>query len=439
LDSPADTEAIARSALTKASWRILPLLGLGFLMNYIDRLNVSFAAAQMNADLGFSATVYGLGSGLFFLSYALFEVPSGVMVTRVGARRWIARIMISWGLLAAGMMAVQTPVQFYVMRFLLGAAEAGYFPCALYCVSHWFPSAHRARATSLYYCFGGLGTIVMGLLSGWLLSLDGLAGLRGWQWLFLVEGLPAALLGLVILRWLPDDPGSARWLTPAERDWLASEHGREAEPVGKRHERDILAALRDRRVLHLAAIGFLTIGSFMSFQLFVPQLLAESTGLDAIHVGYLVSFAGVLQIVGMVAAGWHSDRLGQRFTHLLGGCLIVGLAFGAMALAPSSGVVMVAGYYVVLLCFNAITLATLVLSSEVVPRRAVGVAAAAVNTVSQLGVFLGPWLIGISRDATGSYHLGQMVLPVGFFLAILVILNLRRETRAAKAGARPAA
>jgi ACS family tartrate transporter-like MFS transporter len=149
------TDDIARIATLKASWRILPLLGLGYLMSYIDRVNVSFAATQMNADLGFSASVYGFGSGLFFLSYALFEVPSGMVVTRVGPRRWIARIMLTWGLLAAGMMFVRTPTQFYIMRFLLGMAEAGYFPCALYCVSQWFPVAHRGRATSRFYCFGG--------------------------------------------------------------------------------------------------------------------------------------------------------------------------------------------------------------------------------------------------------------------------------------------
>jgi ACS family tartrate transporter-like MFS transporter len=420
---------LARSATLKASWRILPWLGLGYLMSYIDRVNVSFAATQMNADLGFSATVYGLGSGLFFLSYALFEIPSGMVVARVGARRWIARIMISWGLLAAGMMFVQTPMQFYIMRLLLGAAEAGYFPCALYCVSQWFPPAHRGRATSRFYCFGGLSSIVMGLLSGWLLALDGAAGLRGWQWLFLVEGLPAFLLGLFILRFLPDDPAKANWLTPAERDWLAAEHARELERLAVPPDHNILAALRDWRVFQLAVAGLLTIGAYMSFQLFLPQLLAAGTGLDVIHVGYLVSASGAVLIVGMIASGWHSDRQGQRFSHLIGGCLAVGMAFIVMAYAPSPSV-LIAGFFGLSLFWPAVTLSTIVLCSEIVPRRAVGVSVAAVNTLSQIGAFIGPWLVGISKDATGSYHLAQVLLPIGFFLSVAIVLNLRRELRA---------
>jgi ACS family tartrate transporter-like MFS transporter len=423
------TDDIARTATLKASWRILPLLGLGYLMSYIDRVNVSFAASQMNADLGFSASVYGFGSGLFFLSYALFEVPSGMAVTRVGPRRWIARIMLTWGVLAAGMMFVSTPTQFYIMRFLLGMAEAGYFPCALYCVSQWFPVAHRGRATSRFYCFGGVSGIVMGLLSGWLLSLDGMAGLRGWQWLFLVEGLPAIIIGLAVLFFLPDGPAQAKWLTPAERGWIEGELAREAVQFSAPKDHNILAALRDRHVLHLAVIGLLTIGSYMSFQLFLPQLLAAGTGLDAVHVGYLVSVAGVFLVVGMVASGWHSDRQGQRFTHLLIGCALVAAAFLVMALAPSPGILL-AAYYAISFFWPSVTLSTLVMCTEIVPKRTVGVASAAVNTLSQLGAFAGPWLVGISKDASGSYHLAQMILPIGFVLSVALTLNLRRELRA---------
>ncbi|MBO9576563.1 MAG: MFS transporter [Sphingobium sp.] len=426
MDTEIDSAAIARSATLKASWRILPLLGLGYLMSYMDRVNVSFAAAQMNADLGFSATVYGFGSGIFFLSYALLEVPSGMAVTRVGARRWIARIMISWGLLAAGMMFVRTPTQFYIMRFLLGAAEAGYFPCAVYCVSQWFPPAHRGRATSIFYCFSGVSSIVMGLVSGWLLAMNGAADLRGWQWLFLVEGLPAFFLGIVILFCLPDDPARARWLTPAERDWIETEQLREAERLGVPQDHELLAALRNPRVLQLAVLGFLTIGTYVGFQLFLPQLLAAGTGFDAKHVGYLTSLGGLATMIGMILSGWHSDRLQDRLPHLIAGCMSVGVSFVAMAFAPNVGILLVA-YYAVSLFWPLVTLSTLVLCSELVPRRTVGVAIATVNTLSQIGAFLGPWLIGVSKDATGSYHLGQMALPVGFFLSVAIALNLRRK------------
>jgi MFS transporter, ACS family, tartrate transporter len=419
----------ARSAMRKASWRILPLLGLGYLISFIDRLNVSFAATQMNADLGFSATVYGFGAGLFFLSYALFEVPSGMIVARVGPRRWIARIMISWGLLAAGMMFVRTPVAFYVLRFLLGMAEAGFFPCALYAVSHWFPRAYRGRATSRFYAFGGLGAIVMGIWSGWLLDLDGLGGLRGWQWLFLVEGLPAVALGLIILRFLPDSPSTAHWLTAPERGWIERELAREGTMTAAPAEHHALTALRYPRVLQLAVIGFLTIGSYLTFLLFAPMLLSEATGLDTRHVGYLVGLGGVLNIVGMLASGWHSDRLGQRFTHLLASLMLVGASFLLLALATSTAFLM-AAFLSVCFFWPAVTLSTNLICIEVVPGRMVGVAAGAVNTLAQLGAFIGPWLWGIARDATGTYHLGLMLLPVAFATATATALVLRRQLRA---------
>ena len=201
--------AIGKSAMNKALWRIIPLILTAYLFAYVDRVNVGFAAATMNADLGFSATVYGLGAGLFFLGYALFEIPSNLMLVRFGARRWIARIMITWGLLSAAMMFVQTAEQFYILRFLLGVAEAGFYPGVSYYFSGWFPPCHRSRAVSRFYIAGPLGSVVMGAMSGWLLSLDGNAGLHGWQWLFLIQGLPTVLVGLAVLRYLPDSPATA--------------------------------------------------------------------------------------------------------------------------------------------------------------------------------------------------------------------------------------
>src|SRR5580658_2767857 len=195
---------IGRSALAKASWRLLPLIGLGYGVAYMDRVNISFAALRMNQDLHFSASVYGLGGGLFFLSYALFEVPSNLFLVRFGARRWIARIMLTWGLLAMGMMFVRTPVQFYVMRFLLGLAEAGFFPGVIYYLTLWFPAQHRGKAISRFYVAWPLSSVVMGAVAGTLLNLQGRLGLAGWQWLFLVEGLPALAMSGVILLLLPD-------------------------------------------------------------------------------------------------------------------------------------------------------------------------------------------------------------------------------------------
>src|SRR5438309_4187486 len=215
--------SVAQSAIAKASWRIIPLLGLGYLCSYLDRLNVSFAATQMNVELKFSATVYGFGSGFFFLTYALLEIPSGMVMPRIGARRWIVRIMVGWGLISASMMFIRTPLEFYIVRLLLGAAEAGFWPTCMFYLASWYPAAYRGRAISRFYCFGGITAIVGGLLSSWLLGLDGLGGLRGWQWLFLLEGLPTVLLGAAMFWLLPDEASTSGWLSEDERGWIVRE------------------------------------------------------------------------------------------------------------------------------------------------------------------------------------------------------------------------
>ncbi|MGN6850314.1 MAG: MFS transporter, partial [Sphingomicrobium sp.] len=240
-----NSASIARTAIAKASWRIIPLLGLGYLCSFLDRLNVSFAATQMNVDLKFSATVYGFGSGFFFLTYALLEIPSGMVMPRFGARRWVVRIMISWGLISAGMMFVRTPLQFYIMRLLLGAAEAGFWPTCMYFFSSWYPAAHRGRAISRFYCFGGVTGIVGGALSAWLLGLDGLGGLRGWQWLFLLEGLPTVALGVAMFWIRPDAPATSRWFSDDERDWIVNTLETENARLSAGNQPHVLHALKD--------------------------------------------------------------------------------------------------------------------------------------------------------------------------------------------------
>ena len=421
--------SIATTAMAKASWRILPLLGLGYLFSFLDRLNVSFAAAEMNLDLGFSATVYGIGAGLFFLTYALLEVPSGLIMPQFGARRWIARIMISWGLISAAMMFIQTPLHFYVLRLLLGAAEAGFWPTAIYYLSSWFPGAYRGRAVSRFYCFGGVASIIMGVMSGWLLDLDGLGGLHGWQWLFLVEGLPAVLIGLLILKFLPDAPASARWLSEPERDWIVAELATENARHGAAVDHHVLRALRNPLILQIALIGCLAVGSYIAFLLIAPQVLMTATGLDAKQVGYIVSGGGVLGVLGMLASGWHSDRLGQRFTHLIGSTLLVAACFLVMALATTSAM-MLTGYLALAFFWPAVTLSACLVCTEVVPFRMVAVAMAAINTVAQLGAFAVPPLWGISKDATGSYDFGLSLVPFAFLIAAAIALHLRRQVRA---------
>lgn len=247
---------VGSTALRKAFWRLLPLLFLGYALAYVDRVNISFAALQMNKDLHFSATVYGLGGGLFFLSYACCEVPSNLLLLRFGARRWIARIMLTWGLIAAGMMFVKTPTQFYVMRLLLGAAEGGFFPGVVFYLTQWFPAAYRGRAISRFYFSSPISTAVMGAVAGPLLGLDGRLHLAGWQWLFLLEGVPAVLLAGVIFLCLADSPAEASWLTAAERDWLQNRLAQEASQAGRAVDRGFARALVDRTVLWLGLSNF---------------------------------------------------------------------------------------------------------------------------------------------------------------------------------------
>src|SRR6185312_13104850 len=307
MSDAAQDQAIGRRALSKASWRLLPLIGLGYGIAYMDRANIGYAALQMSADLQFSATVYGLGAGLFFVSYALMEVPSNLMLLRFGARRWIARIMLTWGVLAVGMMFVKTPMQFYVMRFLLGAAEAGFFPGVVFYLMQWFAAHERGRAISRFYVALPLSMVLMGMVAGALLGLQGLLGLAGWQWLFAVEGLPAVLLGIAILFLLPDSPSDAAWLTAAEREWIEDRLAADRTMPGASADHGVRALL-DPRVLLLGLCNICIMGGNYAFNLSAPALLQDATHLDATHVGFLIALVAVLGAAAMIAAGWASDK-----------------------------------------------------------------------------------------------------------------------------------
>ena len=410
--------------MSKSFWRILPLILMAYLFAFMDRVNVSFAAVQMNDDLKFSATIYGLGGGLFFLGYALFEVPSNLLLVRFGARRWIARIMITWGILAAGMMFVQTPLQFYILRFLLGVAEAGFYPGVIYYFSGWFPMAWRGRAVSRFYVASPLASVVMGGISGWLLALDGTAGLRGWQWLFLIQGLPAALVGLILLRCLPDAPQTVSWLTNPEKAWIQSELAREAILIGQPARRTVLAPFANPLVLLLGAIGFLLIGANTTLILSAPAVLAATTNLDLRHIGYLVSAGGILGATVMLAAGWHSDWRGDRFRDALV-CTIV-MAGGFLAIGLSSTTMIVAiGYLAFAAICHAIPMLTSSAWADVLHARELAVGGAAINTMSQIGAFLMPYVWGAAKDATGSFQAGLIGLSVATAMLAALILYMR--------------
>ena len=415
---------VPRSAMAKAMWRILPLILLAYVIAYMDRVNVSFASLQMNDDLKFSATIYGLGGGLFFLGYALFEVPSTLMLARFSAPQWIARIMITWGLLAAGLMFVRTPLEFYVVRFLLGVAEAGFFPSVIYYFSGWFPMACRGRAVSRIYIASSLASIVMGGISGALLGLDGTAGMRGWQWLFLVQGLPAVLLGLIFLRFLPAAPASVPWLAEREKAWIQQELARDAALIGVPVRHNPLAALANPKVLLLGAIGLLGNVAGNGLALSAPAVLSAGARLDILHIGYLVSSGGILGVACVLFAGWNSDRTGDR---LRDACAFSVLLAGALLLigVASTPALVIAGY--LLFAATWFTTGVLVISSwaDVLHVRQLAVGSAAINTLWQIGSFLSPYAWGVAKDATGDYRVGLIGASVVAVAEALLILYVR--------------
>ena len=301
-DEAARLKRIGESAQRKASLRLLPVIGVGYGLAYMDRINISFASLQMNRDLHFSASVYGFGAGLFFIGYALCEVPSNLMLLRFGAKRWLARIMFTWGLLAAAMMFVRTPLEFNVLRFLLGMAEAGFFPGVIYYLTLWFPARVRARAVSRFYVALPLSSVAMGSVAGWLLGLGGKFGLSGWQWLFLLEGLPAAAFSLVILKMLPDNPAKAAWLTVEEKAWLQSQLKADGEKAHLGHSAGVMKALLEPKVWMIGAYFFFALTTSYAYNFSQPAILQGVTGWSVKNVGFLMACFGLAGAAGIRAA-----------------------------------------------------------------------------------------------------------------------------------------
>jgi len=428
-----ETDSLPHRTIAAMSWRILPLIGLGYLFSLMDRLNISMAALQMNMELKFSATVYGAGAGAFYLAYALFEVPSNMLMTKVGARKWLARIMFTWGILAASMMLVRTPFQFYLVRFLLGMAEAGFFPGVVYYLSHWFPRVQRGRAISRFYFFGPLSSTIMGFASPPLLGLHGAVGLSGWQWLFLVEGLPATFIGIVIFLMLPDSAKTAKWLTPPQSDWIERALEVDSKDTPTTEKESLAAALAHPATLRLGAMGFLAIGSMVTYALSAPLMLKEA-GYTSGQIGDLVAIGGVLGAVGMLVTGWISDRQGERFTSMWIWTTLMGLSF-AITAAASSPKILAAAYLLYGLSWGSVTLSQVSAWADLLQGRVLALGCAAINSLSQIGAFVLPLAWGKAADATGGYHAGLIGLTVATAIALLLTMELAANTRRTVAAA----
>ena len=413
---------IEHQALRKASLRLIPLIALGYCVAYMDRVNISFAALQMNHDLHFSETTYGLGAGLFFLSYALVEIPSNLLLYRFGARRWLSRIMVSWGILAMGMLFIRTPLHFYAMRLLLGAAEAGFFPGVVFYLMQWFPPEWRARTVTRFYIALPLSSTVMGALAGALLHLQGRWGLAGWQWLFLVEGLPAVLLGIAFFRFLPDGPAQAPWLSLDERKAILV---RVHPPTRSTAEGSLADALRDRRVWLFAAFSFLNLVSLYAYTFSAPAILQSATHLSAARVGFLIAATGVLGAAAMLLGGIYSDRTLNRHGVIVPAALLMSTGF-LLCGWTSSPPLVVFSFALIVIGFNGMQGPLWSLPASYIQGRAAAVGFALIGAIGVTGGFVGPYWMGFMRDLTGSYQRGLMTMALPMLLGTAIMVYLGR-------------
>lgn len=419
--STAPTNELAVVTLRKVTWRLIPFLFVLYVIAWLDRVNVGFAGLQMNADLGFSSTVFGLGSGIFFLGYCLFEIPSNIILERVGARIWISRIMVTWGLISAALMFVRTPAVFYLLRFLLGVAEAGFFPGVIYYLSLWYPAANRARAIAAFMSAVPVSGLIGGPLSGALLELDGLHGLAGWQWLFLLEGLPAVILGTSVLFYLKDRPETTQWLTSAERDWLVETLAAERKACVLRP--NIRVALTDLTVWKLGIIFLLVAAGFYGYSFWAPLIIKSLTGLSNFKVGLVLGAMSAVTIVGMLLNSYHSDRTGERAIHIavplfvmaigLVGCALLRqpvLAITALALVPLGHCASYGPFW---------SMPTQFFTG---PAAAAGIAL--VTMIANVGSFAGPTLIGVLKAKSGTHTAAFALLGGLAVIAALLALRL---------------
>ncbi len=417
-----DTATLEAATYRKVGWRLIPFLMLCYFVAYLDRVNVGFAQLQMKSDLQFSDAVYGFGAGIFFLGYFLFEVPSNLVLHRVGARIWIARIMITWGLISALTMFIQTPTMFYVARFLLGLAEAGFFPGIILYLTYWYPAARRSQMTAWFMSAVALSGLIGGPVSGWILhTFHGHAGLAGWQWLFLLEGLPAVVLGVVVLLYLDNGIAQARWLTDAEKTLLQERIASEAQT--KTHA-SALQAMASPRVWLLALVYFSVVMGLYGLGFWLP-LLFKTTGVsDPLIIGWLVAIPYGVSILAMILVGRHSDAKRERRWHVAIPALLgaAGLLLSTLWTDNTLGAVLTltlatCGIMTVLPLFWSLPTAFLT-----------GTAAAAgialINALGNLAGFFGPRIFGWVKQATHSTNGGILVLAAFMVLCALLVLSL---------------
>jgi D-galactonate transporter len=408
--------------MRKVAVRLIPvLLGL-YVVAYLDRVNVTFAQDRLESDLGFSGAVYGFGAGVFFIAYFFLEVPSNLALHRFGARKWIARIMVTWGIVSACTLFVTGPLGFYAVRFLLGMAEAGFFPGMILYLSYWFPARERARAVGFFMSAIAISYAIGAPISGAIMSLfDGTAGLKDWQWLFLIEAVPAVLGGIFVWRYLDDGPAEASWLRADEKRWLAERlEGEEAARL-ERDRHSIGDALKDRRVLVFGLLYFCMVVNVYGLSFWVGEIVDKVGGLSDVGKGFVTAIPYTLAIFGLVLISRHSDRTGERKLHV---AIPLALAAAAFALSTVVSPVAAIGALAVGLFFLLGAHPVFwTMPAALLSGTAAAAGIALVNSIGNLGGFVGPYLVGLMKDATGSTDGGLVTLA--FILAIGSVLATR--------------
>jgi ACS family tartrate transporter-like MFS transporter len=416
-----ENSAVERATLRKIYFRLVPFCFLLYILCYVDRVNVSFAALTMNRDLGLSASMYGLAAGAFFWGYCLLEVPSNIILERVGARRWIARIMVSWGLLSAATALVTGPTSFFVVRVLIGVAEAGLFPGLLVYFHRWFPQNHRGRVVGWFLTGLPLATAIGAPVSTAFLQMEGIWGLHGWQWMFVGEGLPTALIGVLVLFWLTERPSEARWLTAEQRAWLEDTLRRETGAIEHVRTFGVLSALINPRVLILtvifAGIGMAGVGTV----LFLPQIL-KAIGVTNTQAGLLTAVPYVFGTVAIVVCGHLSDRRTDRYWTLVVTCLLATIGMVGAAMLHDSLWVL-AAFSVATVGFYGMKSPFWPLPSTFVTGTALAAALALINSLGNFAGYLGPIAVGYAKDATGNFQAGLYVLAGAAFVSTVTALG----------------
>jgi ACS family tartrate transporter-like MFS transporter len=417
-------DAVAERARRRISLRVIPYVFILYIIAFLDRVNVGYAALQMADDLGFSAEVFGFGAGIFFFGYVILEIPGSVLVERWSARKWIARIMISWGVLAIMMAFVRTSAQFYWVRFLLGAAEAGFFPGIIVYLSHWFRYEDRAKAVALFMAAIPVSNLLGSPVSGLLLGVHWF-NFAGWRWLFIIEGIPAVIFGVVTIYYLTDWPREAKWLPGDEKQWIIHELEREKQVRKSVRQFSMWQALRHRDVLLLVGAYFFAVVGFYGLNIWLPTVIKQSSGWSDLKVTMVAMIPHLVGLIAMLLVGASSDRTGERRWHaaivMVGG----GIGYALVILAGGHPLLVVAAFCLVAAGVEGFMPAFWPLPTSFLTESAAAAAIGLINSFGNLGGFVGPYILGYVRTATNSFNIGLACLAVSMVLGAACVLSVR--------------